>query len=140
MTINCPESYLEAIEKLVGEDGLYPSRSELIRCAVREFLIKELKMAKSMAKYKEEPKKDPDPNERGLVRVPVERLDENSEPVREFRTYKIVKRLDYNEDQHQEKPQIKRRSKKKKQSLGNPFWDNKLDRNGNIIRVPKRTV
>jgi len=41
VTVNVPESYIEAIKKLIGRDGLYPSRSELIRCAVREFLIKE---------------------------------------------------------------------------------------------------
>ncbi|MFX0029598.1 MAG: ribbon-helix-helix domain-containing protein, partial [Candidatus Hermodarchaeota archaeon] len=34
VTVNIPETYLESIERLIGEDGLYPSRSELIRCAV----------------------------------------------------------------------------------------------------------
>jgi Arc/MetJ-type ribon-helix-helix transcriptional regulator len=93
VTVNVPESYIDAIEKLVGEDGLYPSRSELIRCAVREFLLKELRMANNMAKYKEESNID-DFDKRNYVRVPVERLNENAEPVREFKTYKIVKRLD----------------------------------------------
>lgn len=94
VTVNVPESYIDAIKKLVGEDGLYPSRSELIRCAVREFLLKELRMANNMAKYKEESKID-DFDNGNFVRVPVERLNENSEPVREFKTYKIVKRLEY---------------------------------------------
>ena len=93
VTVNVPESYLGSIEKLVGEHGLYPSRSELIRVAVREFLLKELKMANNMAKYKET-KVDNFDNE-NFVRVPVERLNENDEPVREFKTYKIVKRLEY---------------------------------------------
>jgi len=36
VTVNVPESYIDAINKLIGRDGLYPSRSELIRCAVRD--------------------------------------------------------------------------------------------------------
>ena len=93
VTVNVPESYLGSIEKLVGEHGLYPSRSELIRVAVREFLLKELQMANNIAKYKET-KVDNFDNE-NFVRVPVERLNENDEPVREFKTYKIVKRLEH---------------------------------------------
>jgi Arc/MetJ-type ribon-helix-helix transcriptional regulator len=93
VTVNIPESYLESIERLIGENGLYPSRSELIRCAVREFLIKELRRANEMIKYKEvEIEKLDDKN---FVRVPIEKMDENNEPVREFKTYKIVKRLEY---------------------------------------------
>ncbi len=93
VTVNVPESYLESIKRLIGENGLYPSRSELIRVAVREFLIKELRMANEMIKYKEvEVEKLDDKN---YVRVPVEKMNENNEPVREFKTYKIVKRLEY---------------------------------------------
>jgi len=51
VTVNVPESYIEAINKLIGENGLYPSRSELIRCAVRDFLLKELKAASDLVKY-----------------------------------------------------------------------------------------
>lgn len=93
VTINCPESYIDAINKLIGENGLYPSRSELIRVAVREFLLKELKMANNMAKINEEDIEDLD--EEHFVRIPIEKLDENTEKVREFKTYKIVKRLTY---------------------------------------------
>jgi Arc/MetJ-type ribon-helix-helix transcriptional regulator len=42
ITINVPEAFLKQIETLIGEKGLYPSRSELIRVAIREFLIREL--------------------------------------------------------------------------------------------------
>lgn len=87
VTVNVPESYVEAIEKLIGENGLYPSRSELIRCAVREFLLKELKMAKSIVTYDKS-----DFDEENLVRVPVKN-EKEEEPVREFKTYKIVRRL-----------------------------------------------
>jgi antitoxin ParD1/3/4 len=46
ITVNLPVPYLKAIDALAGEGGLYPSRSELIRVAVREFLIKEMEIAK----------------------------------------------------------------------------------------------
>ena len=93
VTVNIPESYLDSIEKLVGENGLYPSRSELIRVAVRDFLLRELKMANNIAKYKESETDDFDDDH--FVRVPIEKLNEKNEPVREFRTYKIIKRLEY---------------------------------------------
>lgn len=93
VTVNIPESYLDSIEKLIGANGLYPSRSELIRCAVRDFLIKELKMANDMAKYKETEIDEFD--DEHYVRVPIEKLNEKDEPVREFKTYKIIKRLEY---------------------------------------------
>ena len=93
VTVNIPETYLESIKRLIGEDGLYPSRSELIRCTVRDFLIKELKRANEIIRYKEvEVEKIDDKN---YVRVPFEKMDENNEPVREFKTYKIIKRLEY---------------------------------------------
>jgi metal-responsive CopG/Arc/MetJ family transcriptional regulator len=43
---------LKDIKKLTeGEEELYPSRSELIRVAVREFLITELEAAKTFEKF-----------------------------------------------------------------------------------------
>ena len=93
VTVNVPESYIGAINKLIGENGLYPSRSELIRCAVRDFLLKELKMANNMAKYNEAEIEDFD--DKNFVRVPIESRNEKSEPVREFKTYKIIKRLEH---------------------------------------------
>lgn len=99
VTVNVPESYLDSIEKLVGEHGLYPSRSELIRVAVRDFLLRELKMVNNMAKYKEEEVEELD--DENFVRVPVKNLNEKGEPIREFKTYKIIKRLNYD---NQEQP------------------------------------
>jgi Arc/MetJ-type ribon-helix-helix transcriptional regulator len=92
VTVNVPESYIEAIQRLIGENGLYPSRSELIRCAVREFLLKELRLAKNMAKYNE-PEID-DFDKEHYVRIPVDNKNKE-EPVREFKTYKILRRLEY---------------------------------------------
>ena len=93
VTVNIPDTYLDTIEKLVGENGLYPSRSELIRVAVREFLLRELRAADNLARYKESEVSEFD-NEK-YVRIPIESMDENHEPVREFKTYKIVRRLEY---------------------------------------------
>ena len=93
VTVNIPEAYLESITRLIGANGLYPSRSELIRCAVRDFLIKELKNANEMIRYKEVKVEELD--DKNYVRVPIEKMDENNEPVREFKTYKIIKRLEY---------------------------------------------
>lgn len=88
VTINCPESYLEAIKKLVGKKGLYPSRSELIREAVKHFLLRELKKVKNRRDYVEY-----DLDEKQFVRVPIERKNENGDKVQEFKTYKILKKL-----------------------------------------------
>lgn len=93
VTVNVPESYIEAIKKLIGADGLYPSRSELIRVAVREFIIRELKMAKNL--MKDEEPEDDDFDEENFVRVPIERENEDGEQIQKFKTYKIIKRLEY---------------------------------------------
>ncbi|TXT65796.1 MAG: Ribbon-helix-helix protein, copG family [Promethearchaeota archaeon] len=92
-TINIPESYIDAIDELTGEGGLYPSRSELIRCAVRQFLLKELERAKKMEKY-EKFEETLEYDSRKYVKIPIDKDDkDNDEPVREFRTYKIIRKL-----------------------------------------------
>ena len=79
--------------KLVGKNGLYPSRSELIRVATRAFLIKELENAKNMIRYNDsEPEEKFD--DKNFVRVPAKKAL-NGESVREFKTYRIIKRLEY---------------------------------------------
>ncbi|TXT60299.1 MAG: Ribbon-helix-helix protein, copG family [Promethearchaeota archaeon] len=92
VTVNVPESYIDAIEKLIGENGLYPSRSELIRCAVREFLLRELRVSKKILRHNNEEEEDFD--EENFVRVPVED-NEGKEPVTEFKTYKIIRKLEH---------------------------------------------
>jgi len=92
VTVNVPESYIDAIQKLVGEDGLYPSRSELIRVAVREFLYKELRLAQNMQKFNKKEVDDFDSEH--FVKIPIEKSDPNGEPTREFKTYKILRRLE----------------------------------------------
>lgn len=103
VTVNIPEPYLDAIDRLLDNkthdnNGLYPSRSELIRVAVRDFLIRELKSATELIKIKDTPKelqiKFAD-DEKNFVHVPTDSVNKEGEPVREFKTYKIVKRLEY---------------------------------------------
>lgn len=95
VTINIPESYVDAMEKLVGENGLYPSRSELVRVAVREFLLKELKIAEKMSNFANDDNIDNQDdfeikNEKdNYVKVPVINDDKLM-----YKTYKIVRRLE----------------------------------------------
>lgn len=46
LTVNIPIKYIEIIDTLVGFEKNFPSRSELIRMAVREWLIAEIKHMK----------------------------------------------------------------------------------------------
>ena len=94
ITVNLPVSYLGAIDSLTGEEGLYPSRSELIRVAVRDFLIKELEAAKAFTKYQNQitsinsrPKEMEDSL---FVQVPVENSELSGNM--EYKTYRIIKK------------------------------------------------
>jgi Arc/MetJ-type ribon-helix-helix transcriptional regulator len=94
VTINVHRSYLKAIEKLVGDDGLYPSRSELIRAAVRKLLLNELEEAKRIKERRENPpiqKKHPEK----FVQVPIEKESDDGDPIREFKTYRIIRKLEF---------------------------------------------
>jgi Arc/MetJ-type ribon-helix-helix transcriptional regulator len=48
ITINLPTSHVEALETLTCELGVYPSRSEAIRQALREFIPRELEIAEKL--------------------------------------------------------------------------------------------
>ncbi|MHA1672017.1 MAG: ribbon-helix-helix domain-containing protein [Promethearchaeota archaeon] len=94
ITVNLPISYLKAIDSLTGHEGLYPSRSELIRVAVRDFLIRELEAAKSFQKYQQAQVsnkiKRQKVDEELFVQVP---LNENSvDGITEYKTYRLVKK------------------------------------------------
>jgi Arc/MetJ-type ribon-helix-helix transcriptional regulator len=98
ITVNLPVPYIKTIECLVGDNGLYPSRSELIRVAIRDFLLKELEIAKTFPKFAEEKietikeKKEGKKEEDNLVvRVPTERTV-GMETIREYKTYRIVRK------------------------------------------------
>lgn len=92
ITVNVPIEYLKQIDGLVGNDKSYPSRSELIRCAIREYLIKELEAAQSFMKVQNGPGLENIPviDEKMFVRVPgTVNLETHTQ---EFKTYRIVKK------------------------------------------------
>jgi Arc/MetJ-type ribon-helix-helix transcriptional regulator len=96
ITVNLPESYIKTIDKLVGESSIYPSRSELIRVAVREFLIKELDAVNSFSKLQDQITKDnPSQTQTSelFVQIPVDHdeiLENNGDKV--YKTYRIIKK------------------------------------------------
>ncbi len=87
-TVNVPEKHIEAISKLVGENGLFPSRSELIRVAVREFLLRELKSTDNKLRFNSGEYLD---FEIETVKVPVENPDNDDHIVTEMRKYEDKK-------------------------------------------------
>lgn len=95
VTVNLPQAYIKTIEGLVGENALYPSRSELIRVAIRDFLMKELEVAKNYPKFKAESSNhivpEPAKNDDLVVRVPTERTI-GLETIKEYKTFKIVRK------------------------------------------------
>jgi Arc/MetJ-type ribon-helix-helix transcriptional regulator len=93
ITVNLPVNYLKSIDGLVGEKGLYPSRSELIRVALRDFLIHELESAQSFTKVQNtisvttrQPELDPSL----FVSVPVNAHNELNGV--NYKTYRIIKK------------------------------------------------
>ena len=103
VSVNLPESYIDAIKKLIGdgENALYHSRSELIRCAVRDLLIKEIQIAKNLnhskrSKLKKTTKSKKKTKSDNTVSIPIETKNDNGDPVKEIKTYKIIRRLEVN--------------------------------------------
>lgn len=95
ITVNLPESYLKVIDGLTGGKGLYPSRSELIRVAIREFLIRELEASKSFQQFQQnkqnKTQKEPQKIDENLfVQVPIN--EQSIDRVTEYKTYKLVKK------------------------------------------------
>lgn len=97
LTVNLPITYLNMIKKLVGDDALYPSLSELIRVAVRDFLIQELENMKffNNSQPLPPPKFDSQSNikQDQFVQVPY---GTNSEGRPEFKTFRIIKKESQN--------------------------------------------
>lgn len=96
ITANLPISYIKTIKSLTtGEKRVFPSRSELIRVAIRDFLIKEVEGAENFIKFQSKftkvysPKIEKD-EEEGTIKVP---LATNSQgEVLEYKTYNVIQR------------------------------------------------
>lgn len=56
VTVNLPSIFIDAIQKLTDQ-GLFPSRSEAIRVALRDFLKTELEMVESLLDLSENKEK-----------------------------------------------------------------------------------
>lgn len=80
---NLPEPFIAAMEKIISEYGLYPSRSELIRVAIREFLIKELSVLDKFNEYSES---SPD-----LEQLPTRIQNIDMRTIRNFHTLRAIK-------------------------------------------------
>ena len=111
-TINLPKKYLKAIKKIckvqkrlsdsnqeIHPNIDFPSRSEFVRVAVREALLKFLEFYEKLEEFNNEPfemtinklnQYNGSQNERVLV---PERIEGNK--VKEFKTHKIVRRLEF---------------------------------------------
>ena len=85
-TVNIPEHYIEKIDKLCGSENLFPSRSELIRCAVRDHLIRVInKLREGKEKEEEDSEQDEkDEEDDDIIRIPSEDG---------FKIYHVIRRL-----------------------------------------------
>lgn len=95
ITVNLPEAYLKTMDKSIGDKGCYPSRSEFIRVAVREFLMKELESVKTFQMQKKEPT---NPNadliqnqnaaikDNSIIQIPI------ADAPGTFQTFRIIKK------------------------------------------------
>jgi Arc/MetJ-type ribon-helix-helix transcriptional regulator len=98
VTANVSSRDLEMADNLVGQTGLYTSRSELIRYALREFLLEKLEMLKKSEhpQYVHMPKEQQNHQsaQKHYIRIPIEKTSEKSNPKQNFKIYKVIKKLE----------------------------------------------
>ncbi len=96
ITVNIPESYVHAIEKLCGDNKIYPSRSELIRVAVREFVLEKLRLAKKFQKLTANSQEDAqlifddEEDMEETINIPFQNVDSDAEVGVLYKTFKKV--------------------------------------------------
>jgi Arc/MetJ-type ribon-helix-helix transcriptional regulator len=93
VSAHIPKSHIRAMEHLVGPNGLYPSRSELVRAAIKEYLIDKLKMIKRAES--EDNEEDPESTDPNFVKVPEDNSNGGNGAEKDFKIYKIVKKLKF---------------------------------------------
>jgi len=92
ITVNIPVSHIKMIDSLVGETGLYPSRSELIRVALRDFLIKQLEESFECENNDKESIVVTEHSDDSMyIRVPYEK-NIGMNTVTEYKTYRIIRK------------------------------------------------
>ena len=120
ITVNCPESFIDAMEEFVGENNLYPSRSELVRVAVREFLINKINLVETIEFIDKEEKEE-------VIQNTVKIVDQ-------FKFFTIIKKLDTRENEIKKSLMKYDKPKIKKESINNNiFWEEQTG----IFRISK---
>jgi metal-responsive CopG/Arc/MetJ family transcriptional regulator len=79
---NIGKSVKETIDDIVTSTGMYCSRSELVRCAIRGYLL--------FLNGNEEPTND----SLEVVHIPDETIDEEGKMITTYLEYKVVRRLE----------------------------------------------
>ena len=79
---NIDKSIRDTIDKIVTSAGMYCSRSELIRCAIREYLL--------FLNGNEDPTND----SLDVISIPNEIIDEEGKLITTHLQYKVVRRLE----------------------------------------------
>ena len=79
---NIGKSIRDTIDEIITLSGMYCSRSELVRCAIREYLL--------YLNGNEEPPKD----SLDVIHIPNEMIDEEGKLITKYLEYKVVRRLE----------------------------------------------
>ena len=79
---NIGKSIRDTIDGIITSSGMYCSRSELVRCAIREYLL--------YLNGNEEPPKD----SLDVIQIPNEMIDEEGKLITKYLEYKVVRRLE----------------------------------------------
>ena len=79
---NIGKSIRDTIDEIITLSGMYCSRSELVRCAIREYLLN--------INGNEEPHND----SLDVIQIPNEMIDEEGKLITKYLEYKVVRRLE----------------------------------------------
>ena len=79
---NIGKSIRDTIDGIITSSGMYCSRSELVRCAIREYLL--------YLNGNEEPHND----SLDVIHIPNEMIDEEGKLITKYLEYKVVRRLE----------------------------------------------
>ena len=88
------KAHLRIIDMFVGQDGLFASRSELLRFAIQKYLINKLSLIRNIEEKEDEMERIRlKCEEEGKVMIPKDNHKEESE--KQYTTYKILRKLEY---------------------------------------------
>ena len=95
VTVNLPETHLDAIARLCGNryDSQYPSRSEFVRVAVKNQLLKDLNLLKKLSHLKSIQEKKIRGIKSVKIKVPIERQREVKEAEEKKSSYMVLRKL-----------------------------------------------